>query len=113
MAIQDENLLSLDLSLDGQGHLTDANDWNREVAAQLAAREGLELTAERLRICVCVRQFHERFGVEPTHRALARFIAAELGPEQSSSSWLALQFPGGVLRQASRIAGLPKPRHCL
>ena len=102
-----------DARLDRHGHLKDTTSWTEQIAGELAADEQLELTEQRLRICRCLRLFHHRFGTDPTHRALARFIAAEMGDEWADSSFLAIQFPGGFLRQASRLAGLPLPSHCL
>lgn len=99
--------------LDEDGYLRNADDWTEAVAALLAEREQLKLSTHHLQVCTCLRQFHQRFETEPSHRALAAFISVELGADFASSSQLALLFPGGVLRQASLLAGLSKPKHCL
>ncbi|MGI9344865.1 MAG: TusE/DsrC/DsvC family sulfur relay protein [Gammaproteobacteria bacterium] len=99
--------------LDDLGHLRPDKIWDKRIAGYLAALEGLELSDRHLEICNCFRQFYQQFSVDPTHRAIAGFLARNLDAEKASSSYLAVLFPQGFLRQACRIAGLPKPEHCL
>lgn len=101
------------LKLDADGHLHPAEDWSAEVGAALAAEAGLQPLDEVLAIAQCMRGFVAEFGTEPTHRAFAGYIARQLGDEAAGSIRLALLFPQGLLRQASLVAGLPKPKRCL
>lgn len=100
--------------LSPDGFLADADEWDESVARWLADREGIELGAAHWEVVRFLRDYYLRFGHVPANLRL--FVAAirnGLGAEQGNSQHLYRLFPKGPLRQACRIAGLPKPPHCL
>lgn len=101
------------LSTDGDGFLTDRADWNPQVAEALAEREGIELSAAHWEIIGLVQSYYERFEHAPAMRALVKYTARELGAEKGRSIYLLQLFPGSPAKRAARIAGLPRPDHCL
>jgi len=101
------------VALDGDGHLRHPEDWNEDVARALATREGLELTPEHWELVWLLRDYHQRFEQLPAMRALVKFAALELGADKGRSLHLLRLFPGSPPRRIARIAGLPRPEHCL
>lgn len=99
--------------LDADGHLLNHLDWTPDVARQLAARDGLQLTAEHLTVLLQVREFYQRFEHAPATRPLLRFLVKQLGDHVSNATLMADFQTGLVARTLSRLAGLPKPANCL
>ncbi len=101
------------LPLDSDGHLLRLEDWSPEVAQQLAADDGIALTADHWQVLELVRAFHQRFNLAPAMRALLSYARESGATELASSISLLRLFPGNPARRASRIAGLPRPHGCL
>lgn len=101
------------IHLDRDGFLEDFHAWDPEVAAAIAADEGIELTAAHWEVLELLRRFYLEFQQSPAMRALVRYVGAELGEEKGNSRYLLALFPGSPARRGSRIAGLPRPEHCL
>lgn len=50
------------IDVDDQGYMTDHAQWNREVAAALAADEGIQLTAEHWKVLEFIEMIHDAGG---------------------------------------------------
>ena len=98
---------------DSEGYLLNTTDWSPAVAEQLARGVGLELTAEHWKFIELVREFHARTDVVPATRPLLKLARERLGSELGNSITLNLLFPDGPIRPLAKVAGLPKPTHCL
>lgn len=98
---------------DKEGFLRNLADWTPAIAEEIAAREGLELTDAHWEVIELLREFYGRYEASPANRALAKFVARELGPEKGRSVYLMTLFPGSPAKLGSKIAGLPKPDNCL
>ncbi|BCX80878.1 tRNA 2-thiouridine synthesizing protein E [Methylomarinovum caldicuralii] len=96
-----------------EGFLVDLHDWDEAVAAQLAAAEGIELDAARWEIVRFVRAHYLAYGHFPNMRVFVKAVAQVLGEEKGNSRYLHRLFPRGPLKYACKLAGLPKPPHCL
>ena len=46
-------------------------------------------------------------------RPLVKYVSQTLGSDKGSSIYLLQLFPGSPAKVASKIAGLPRPEHCL
>lgn len=110
-----ENLQSgnRQIPLDQDGFLCNLDDWNPQVAEQLAAAEAIELTAAHWQIIELLRDFYRRFELAPPMRALVKYVGLQLGADKGRSIYLLQLFPPSPARIASKIAGLPKPSNCL
>ena len=102
-----------EVAFDKEGFLRCLEDWSPEVAEQIAAREGIELSDAHWEIITLLRDFYQRFEASPANRALVKFTAQQLGTEKGRSIYLMSLFPGSPAKLGSKIAGLPKPDNCL
>ncbi len=98
---------------DNQGYLVNLEDWDKTLAPQIAAGEGIELTDAHWEVVLFVRAFYLEYNTSPAIRALVKAMAAKYGPEKGNSRYLQRLFPKGPAKQATKIAGLPKPAKCL
>lgn len=101
------------VALDPEGYLISRHDWTPEVARALAEEEGIDLTTEHWEIIEVLRAFYARFEQAPAMRPLVKAVAKALGEEKGRSIHLMRLFPGSPAKLAARLAGLPKPTHCL
>lgn len=98
---------------DSEGYLLDLHDWNEDVARALAAEEGIELGDAHWQLIALIRDFYADYHVSPAMRVLVRQVRERLGEEQGTSRYLMKLFPGSPAKRLARIAGLPRPTHCL
>lgn len=101
------------MALDKDGYLADRHDWSDAVAEALAAREGLELTAEHWEILHLLQAFYAEFQLSPATRPLIKYVALKLGPDKGNSLHLNRLFKGTPAKLAAKLAGLPKPTNCI
>lgn len=99
--------------LDDDGFLLDVDAWSEAVAKAFAAEEGLELDERHLEVLCALRSYFALHGHSPAMRAFVSLVRRELGPEKGRSVYLLSLFPGSAAKRAARIAGLPRPEHCL
>jgi len=98
---------SVSVDVDDQGFLADFDRWTEDVAAALAADEGIaELTADHWTVIGYLREFQARKGAAPMIRVLCRGTGMTLQRIYDL-------FPGGPAKCACRIAGLPRPDSCV
>lgn len=100
-----EELLAT-VAFDGDGYMADANAWTPEIAAALAAREGIELTARHWVVLNYARAEFKAKGDAPSLRAITKNTDV-------NTKELYQLFPGGPGKLAAKIAGLKKPTGCI
>jgi tRNA 2-thiouridine synthesizing protein E len=103
----------MEVSLDKEGYLLELERWDPDIAAALALREGLSLTADHWAIVDILREFYAETGVSLSMRPLVKLVAARLGSSKGNSIYLLSLFPGNPAKLAAKIAGLPRPANCL
>jgi tRNA 2-thiouridine synthesizing protein E len=101
------------IELDKHGYLTDYQIWQPEMAQLLADSENITLTDAHWEVINFVRNFYLEFNTSPAMRPLVKAIAKSLGEDKGNSRYLFALFPKGPAKQATKIAGLPKPAKCL
>lgn len=101
------------IETDSQGYLLDHTVWEEGMMAILAEEEGIILSEAHLEVIHFVRQFYLEFNTSPAIRMLVKAMAKEHGPEKGNSKYLFKLFPKGPAKQATKLAGLPKPAKCL
>lgn len=103
----------VEIATDKDGYLLDSTQWNEEVACAIAQLEQLELTEAHWEVINFVRDFYQEYNTSPAIRMLVKAMAEKLGAEKGNSRYLQCLFPDGPAKQATKLAGLPKPAKCL
>jgi len=98
---------------DKEGYLVDLASWQPDVAEWLAQEENITLTAAHWEIITALRAFYDTFDHAPNNRALVKYCAQKLGADKISSAYIMTLFGGAPAKTAAKIAGLPRPTHCL
>ncbi|AIU88880.1 sulfurtransferase TusE [Pectobacterium odoriferum] len=101
------------IATDAQGYLMDSSAWSEVLAHVLAEQEGIVLTEPHWEVVRFVRNFYQEFNTSPAIRMLVKAMAQKYGEEKGNSRYLYKLFPKGPAKQATKIAGLPKPVKCI
>ena len=100
-------ILGKQLEVDSDGNLSDLNDWNKNIAIEIAKIEGIpELTERHWMVIDFMRNEYIEKGDGPTVRRLTRESGVPIKE-------LYALFPKGPAKKAARIAGIPKPKGCV
>jgi len=93
------------VEVNDEGYMTDASQWNREIAAEIAREEGIELTEKHYEVLEFLRNANEK-GETLTIRRVGKSGITDI-------KGLYQLFPGGPLKFSSKFAGIPKPASCV
>lgn len=102
-----------DLNRDPEGYLKNYQEWNEEIAKELAKEENISLTNEHWELIKFVQSFYQEYNTTPAIRLLVKAVKEQYGEEKGNSRYLQRLFPNGPAKQISKIAGLPKPVKCI
>lgn len=102
-----------EIETDSEGYLKDTTQWSEAMADVIAAQEGITLAVEHWEVVRFVRGFYLEFNTSPAIRMLVKAMANKFGEEKGNSRYLYRLFPKGPAKQATKIAGLPKPVKCI
>lgn len=101
------------IALDKNGYLQNVDDWDPKMVPLLAESENIELSDNHWEVIWFVRNFYLEFNTSPAIRALVNAMKQKLGEDKGNSRYLHRLFPKGAAKQATKLAGLPKPAKCL
>ncbi len=90
--------------------LVNTDDWNLQVAEQIADLEDIELSGDALWVVEWVRHYFEENQTVPETRTLLKNMQQHLGKERGTRKYLYTLSPYGYGQQACKIAGMRKPR---
>ena len=103
--MEEKTIAGVNVTLNEEGYLTNPEQWNEDIAREIATEEGIELTDKHFEVLNYLRE---------------QFLAGEgLSIRKVGNSGIAnikelyQLFPGGPLKKSSRIAGIPKPSSCV
>jgi tRNA 2-thiouridine synthesizing protein E len=94
------------VQVDGEGFMTEYDEWTEDLGTHLAANIGLELTDAHWRAIRFLREDFKEVGETPT---LRRVTAVGGIPTKE----LFELFPKKPAKKMAYIAGLPKPVGCV
>ena len=95
------------VDVDAEGFLTDAAQWNEEVAAEIARANGIaNLTDRHWQVVRFMRAAYLRDGQAPSIRSLGKTSGVAIKE-------LYQLFPKGPAKLAAKIGGIPKPHGCI
>ena len=98
---------------DTQGYLLDATLWDKQLALHIAQLESITISDEHWQVINFVREFYLEFNTSPAIRALVKAMQQKFSDQEINSRTLYRLFPEGPAKQATKIAGLPKPARCI
>ncbi|AZI14106.1 TusE/DsrC/DsvC family sulfur relay protein [Avibacterium paragallinarum] len=101
------------IETDNEGYLLNIEQWNSDVALAIAKQEKIELSEAHWEIIYFVRNFYEDYHTSPSIRMLVKAVSQKFGEDKGNSRYLQRLFPEGPAKQATKLAGLPKPAKCL
>lgn len=99
--------------VDEEGYLADLNQWDKDIAVEMAKIDDCELTESHWEVINFLREYYEEYQIAPAVRVLTKAIGKKLGPDKGNSKYLYELFPYGPAKQACKYAGLPKPTGCV
>lgn len=94
-----------ELQVSDEGYLEDMNQWNEEIAREIASEIGIELTDKHFEVLNYIREKTEA-GEALTIRKVGKSGIVDI-------KGLYDLFPKGPLKYSSKIAGIPKPASCV
>jgi dissimilatory sulfite reductase related protein len=100
-------MTTVEVEVDAEGFLTDVEQWNMELAAEIARANGIpELTERHWQVIEFMRERFLKTGSAPSIRSLGK----ESGVPVKELYQL---FPKGPAKLAAKIGGIPKPHGCI
>jgi tRNA 2-thiouridine synthesizing protein E len=93
------------VDINEEGYFTNPAQWTRELAAEIAREEGLQLTDTHYEVLEFLR---DRFakGEALTIRSVGNSGIVDI------KGFYGL-FPGAPMKKAAKVAGIPKPASCV
>ena len=94
-----------EIDLNEEGYLLDFKQWTRQIGEELAKEQGIEMNDRRWEV---IDYIHDRFNKEEplSIRGIKRSGVINIKEFYT-------MFPGGPLKKATLIAGIPKPKSCI
>ncbi|MFO7935087.1 MAG: TusE/DsrC/DsvC family sulfur relay protein [Bacteroidales bacterium] len=93
------------IEVNDEGYMVDPSQWNREIAAEMAKEDDIELTDKHYEVLEFLRDNHAK-GETLTIRKVGKSGIVDI-------KGLYKLFPGGPLKLSSKYAGIPKPASCV
>ena len=100
-----KNYAGQTVEVNDEGYMVDPSQWNKEIAAEMAKEEGIDLTDKHIEVLEFLRAANEK-GETLTIRRVGKSGITDI-------KGLYKLFPGGPLKFSSKFAGIPKPASCV
>ena len=91
---------------DGDGYLTNMNEWSESIGKAMAEADGIELDDAKWNQILKAREYYDEFNVVPPIRKFSKW----LGEDQKE---LFKQWMTGPMKPITKYGGLPKPTGCV
>lgn len=88
-----------------EGYFTDPSQWTKEIAAEIAKEEGVELTDKHFEMLEYLRN-KQANGDALSIRGINKSGIVDVKTFYG-------MFPGAPLKKSTKIAGIPKPASCV
>ncbi len=100
-----KTIAGANIDVNEEGYLTDASQWTKEIAAEIAKEEGIDITEKHYQVLEYIRgKISAGEGI--TIRGIGKSGVVDV------KTFYQL-FPGAPLKKATKIAGVPKPVSCI
>lgn len=94
------------INVDDGGFMTDNNQWNKDIAVALAEEESITMTDAHWKVIDYILADYAEKGTVPGMRRMNKVGGIP-------TKELYALFPGGPIKKAAKISGLPKPASCV
>jgi len=94
-----------EIDLNDEGYLLDFKQWTRDIGEELAREQGIEMNDKRWEV---IDYIHDKFENEEPLSIRGIKKSGVINIKEYYSL-----FPGGPLKKATLIAGIPKPKSCI
>ena len=99
-----------DLERAERGYLVNHDDWNEDIAHEIAAEEGVDLSDLSFKVLNFLRdEYINNNGNQHNERNMVKALKNDW-PSSLSTKDLYTLFPKGPAKQAGKIAGLPETK---
>ncbi len=95
----------VEINVNEEGYMTEISQWSKEIGAEIAKEEGIELTDKHYELIDFIRN-KVAAGEGLTIRGIGKSGIA------NAKEFYQL-FPGAPLKKATKISGVPKPTSCI
>ena len=103
--------MSKQISRDAEGYLINPDDWNEDIALELAGEEDIESNETLWTVLKFMRGYYNEHNIAPDVRHLIKHLATENKCDKNEAKKLVFElFPYGYVKQACKIAGMKRPR---
>ncbi|MBN2637747.1 MAG: TusE/DsrC/DsvC family sulfur relay protein [Bacteroidales bacterium] len=100
-----KSIAGVNVEVNEEGYMTDASQWTKEIATEIAKEEGIEITDKHFEVIDYIRE-KVASGEGLTIRGINKSGVVD------AKTFYQL-FPGAPLKKATKIAGVPKPVSCI
>lgn len=101
-----KQIAGVTVEVDANGYMTDLSKWNQDIAIALAKEVEIEPLTDKHYKVIEYLQKCQKEGIALTIRKVGKSGIVDI------KEFYEL-FPGGPLKKASYIAGIPKPESCI
>jgi len=101
----EKTLAGKTVEVTAEGYLVNTEDWSKELAAEMAKEDGIELTVKHYEVIDYLRK-EQAAGTALSIRKVGKSGIVDI-------KGLYQLFPGGPLKLSSKYAGIPKPASCV
>ena len=99
-----------DLERDDHGYLVDLNQWNEDIAHEIAEEEGVTLTEDSFKLINFLRdEYINNNANQPNERNMVKALKGDWDGKLTTKELYTL-FPKGPAKQAGKVAGLPETK---
>ncbi|HMU07690.1 MAG TPA: TusE/DsrC/DsvC family sulfur relay protein [Kaistella sp.] len=93
------------INVNEEGYLVNMDEWNEDIAKELAQEENIELSPRHFEVLNYLRD-QQRKEVALTIRGVGKSGVVDIKE-------FYVLFPKGPLKISSKVAGIPKPKSCI
>lgn len=93
------------IEVTNEGYLLNSSEWTKDMAAEMAKEDGIELTPKHYEVLDYLRKEQAK-GEALSIRKVGKSGIVDI-------KGLYELFPGGPLKLSSKYAGIPKPASCV
>ena len=99
-------LLGREIHVDDEGFLTEYDEWDKELGAELATQIGIEMTDDHWKLVDFLREDYKEQGTTATTRRVDTVGGFPVKQQFQL-------FPKKPAKKMAYVAGLPKPAGCV